>query len=399
MDFWLILYIIDWLLFIVVTFTVCYLFIFSVASLFSHFKTVPKARRQNRFVVLIPAYKQDTVILNTVNAILGQSYPQRLFDVTVISDHESELTNFRLAQFPVTLLTPNFEKSSKAKSLQYAILNLPAFKIYDIVVILDADNLVEPDFLEQMNDAYESSGSKAILAHRLPKNRDTESARLSAVFEEINTSIFRRGHNVMGLSAALTGSGVAYNFAWFKENIMSVRSSAEDKELESMLMRQHIFVDYYDHILVYDEKVRSVEEFNRLRGRWMITQVQTLFKNLRFLPMAVINRHYDFVDKIVQWMLVPRLLLMVIILLMCVFLPFIYFTLCLKWWLVAFFAGLSFALSTPNEYVDENWDKDFLMLPFRTVYSVLHLDKVVAKFPLLSFNVISLFKKNKSRKK
>lgn len=388
MNFWNILYFFDWLFFIAVSLTTLYMLGFSIASLFSQLKAVPKAKRQNRFVVLIPAYKQDKAILNTVNAILGQSYPQRLFDVTVISDHESEMTNFRLAQFPITLLTPNFEKSTKAKSLQYAILNLPAFKIYDVVIVLDADNIVEPEFLEQMNDAYENSGSKAILAHRLPKNLDTASARLGAVFDEINTSIFRRGHNVVGLSAALTGSGVAYDFSWFKENIMNARTAAEDKELESMLMRQHVFVDYFDHIRVYDEKLREVEDFNRQRGRWITTQVSTLVKNIRYLPMAILNRHYDLVDKIIQWMLIPRVLMMAIIIFMCVVLPFIYFTLCIKWWVVGFLAGLSFALATPNEFVGKHWDKDFLKLPFRTLASLFHLSDQFDQLhvPQLSFS-------------
>ena len=398
MNFWFLLDIIDWTLFITVSLTVLYLFCFSVTSLFVHQKRVPKARHQNRFVVLIPAYKQDNVVLNAVNAILGQSYSQRLFDVTVISDHQSEITNFRLAQFPITLLTPNFEKSTKAKSLQYAILNLPAFKIYDVVVIIDADNIVEPDFLEQMNDAFESAGSKAILAHRLPKNRDTASARIGSVFEEINTSIFRRGHNVVGLSAALTGSGVAYDFAWFKENIMNARTAAEDKELEAMLMRQRIFVDYFDDIRVYDEKVREVDEFNRQRGRWITSQFKALVKNIRYLPVALYNRQYDLVDKIIQWMLIPRVLLMAIILLMCVVLPFIYFTLCIKWWIVAFFAGLSFSMATPNEFVDDHWDEDFLMLPIRTVASFLHLSDKLEKIHIPSFSIKNLLK-TKSWKK
>ena len=92
-------------------------------------------------------------------------YPQRLFDVVVISDHQNEITNFKLAQYPITLLTPNFKKSTKGKALQYAINNLPQFKIYDIVVVLDADNLVLPEFLEEINNAYESAGNKQ---YRIP---------------------------------------------------------------------------------------------------------------------------------------------------------------------------------------------------------------------------------------
>ena len=155
MDFWLILFIFDGILFIIIAGTVLYMGIFAVAALFHSKPDIPKAKRMNRFVILIPAYKQDNVIEQTVLSVLSQAYPQRMFDVTVISDHQEEITNMRLAQYPITLLTPDFEESTKAKSLQYAILNLPEFKIYDAVIILDGDNIIDQDFLDQVNDAYE----------------------------------------------------------------------------------------------------------------------------------------------------------------------------------------------------------------------------------------------------
>ena len=373
MSYWWILYIFDVLLYALVGLTVLYLLFFSIASLFSKHSNVNKAKRMNRFIILIPAYKQDSVILQSVNSVLGQTYPQRLFDVVVISDHEEEMTNMRLAQLPVTLLTPNFEISSKAKSLQYAVLNLPQFKIYDTVLILDADNIIEPEFLERMNDAYETAGTKAIQAHRLSKNRDTASARLDAIFEEINTSIFRRGHISVGLSSAINGSGMVYDFEWFKNHIMKVHTQGEDKELEAMLMHESIFVDYFDTIHVFDEKTRRTDDFNRQRGRWVSTQLHSLITNIRFLPSAIINRRYDQVDKILQWMLVPRTVMMGIIFVMSIVLPFIYFSLAIKWWVAAALVLFAFSLATPDYLVDKNWDKDFLSAPLVILWGLLNI--------------------------
>ena len=372
MDFWWILYAIDWLLFAGVLLTVAYGVFFSMAALVSKHNSVPKARRQKRFIVLIPAYKDDHVILNTVKSILSQTYPQRLFDVTVVSDHQSEMTNMRLAQHPITLLSPNFEKSSKAKSLQYAILNLPEFKIYDVVVILDADDIVGPEFLEQLNDAYETAGTRAIVTHKLPRNRDTSAARLSTIFEEINNSIFRRGHITLGFSSAIMGSGVAYEFDWFKNNIMKVRGMAEDKELEVMLIRQRIYIDYFDNIYVYNEKKREVAELNRQHRYWVLEQMYSAIKNVRYLPAALFNRQYDLVDKILQWMLIPRSVLIPIVFVMSLILPFIYFTLAIKWWIIAIIWGFSLAIATPDELVDKHWDKDFVTLP---IVSIINFSK------------------------
>ena len=372
MDFWWILYAIDWLLFAGVLLTVAYGVFFSMAALVSKHNSVPKARRQKRFIVLIPAYKDDHVILNTVKSILSQTYPQRLFDVTVVSDHQSEMTNMRLAQHPITLLSPNFEKSSKAKSLQYAILNLPEFKIYDVVVILDADDIVGPEFLEQLNDAYETAGTRAIVTHKLPRNRDTSAARLSTIFEEINNSIFRRGHITLGFSSAIMGSGVAYEFDWFKNNIMKVRGMAEDKELEAMLIRQRIYIDYFDNIYVYNEKKREVAELNRQHRYWVLEQMYSAIKNVRYLPAALFNRQYDLVDKILQWMLIPRSVLIAIVFVMSLILPFIYFTLAIKWWIITIIWGFSLAIATPDELVDKHWDKDFVTLP---IVSIINFSK------------------------
>ena len=373
MDFWIILYIVDWLLFIATAGTVLYLGIFSIASLFNKNTVISRAKTQRRFVVLIPAYKQDEVIEQTVISILSQSYPQRMFDVTVISDHQKEMTNMRLAQYPITLLTPNFAESSKAKSIQYAILNLPEFKIYDAVIILDADNIVEQEFLQTVNDAYETSATRAIQAHRVSRNRDTAAARMDAIFEEINNAIFRKGHINVGLSSALAGSGTVFDFNWFRTNVMRTKTSGEDKELEAMLLRQQIFIDYFDDILVYGEKQRTTTKLNEQRGRWAARQFRNVIRNLKFLPGAIFNKQYDLADKIIQWMLIPRTTMVGIIMVMSLILPFIYMTIAIKWWILGALALFFFALATPDYLVDEMWDKTFLRSPFVSLWALINV--------------------------
>lgn len=371
MDFWLFLYIIDWTFFILVAMTVLYLGVFAIASLFNRNTVFTKAKTQNRFVILIPSYKQDDVIEHTVASILGQVYPQRMFDVVVISDHQSEMTNMKLAQYPITLLTPDFEDSTKAKSLQYAILNLPEFKIYDIALVLDADNIVGQDFLTQVNDAFETAATKAIQLHRISRNRDTAAARMGSIFEEINNAIFRRGHITMGMSAALAGSGTAYDFNWFKANVMKAKTAGEDKEMEALLLRQGYFIDYFDNILVYGEKKRSTVKMNEQHGRWAWQQIQNFVRNVKFLPGAIFRKQYDLADKIIQWMLVPRTNMVGIIMLMSIVLPFIYMTLVIKWWILGSLALFIFALATPDYLVDEMWDRTFLRSPFVTLWGII----------------------------
>ena len=85
-------------------------------------------------------------------------------------------------------------------------------------------------------------------------------------------------------------------------------------------------------------------------------------------------------------MLVPRTSMMGIIMLMGIFLPFIYFSLVVKWWVLGSIALFIFALATPDYLVDEMWDKTFLRSPFITLWGIIstkllgkHINKIKEK--------------------
>lgn len=398
MDFWLILFIIDWLLFGIVALAVLYMLIYTIASFFYTKRDVPKTKQLNRFIILIPTYNNSGII-HTVKSVLAQSYPMRLFDVTVISDHNDEMTNFRLAQEPVTLLTPNFEMSTKAKALQLAVNNLPQFKIYDIAIVLDGGSVVDTDFLEKMNEAFEAAGTKAIQAHRISRNRDSTAARMGAVFEEINNTIFRRGHIALGLSAGICGGGYAMEFNWFKENVFKLKSQWEVKEWESLLMRQNVFVDFFDDLFVYDEKKRTPEEFNRERLNWIKAQIHAAFKNIHYLPGALLNRRYNRIDKVVQWLLIPRMLMMAIIVGMSLILPLIYTSLVFKWWALFAITLLICAIATPDYLVDDHWESTFFKSPLVLMKSIPGLSSIANYLDRININTSNKKKDKKKDKK
>ena len=205
--------------------------------------------------------------------------------------------------------------------------------------------------------------------HRISRNRDTTTALFASIFEEINNAIFRRGHINVGLSSALAGSGVAYDFTWFKTNVMKARTSGEDKELEALLLRQEYFIDYFDDIYVYGEKKRTTAKLNEQRGRWASQQFHNFVRNIKFLPGAIFRKQYDLADKIIQWMLIPRTTMVAILLFMSIVLPFIYMTIVIKWWILGAIALFIFALATPDYLVREMWDKSFLHNPLKRLWN------------------------------
>lgn len=378
MNWGTILFYVDWILFIIVAVTVLYLFVFALAAMFGRKEQIPVSPKKHRILVLFPCYKEDKVIESTINSFLEQDYPRSEFDVAVISDHMSEITNFKLAQYPIILLTPNFEKSSKANSLNYAMQHIP-YKKYDIVVILDADNLVDKDFLQRINDVY-AAGSKAIQAHRISKNRNTYTAILDALSEEVNNSIFRAGHVNLGFSSALIGSGMAMDYQWFKQHIGQVSTAGEDKEFEALLMEDRIYIEYLNDVYVYDEKVQKKAVFNTQRRRWMAAQMNTLGLNLKKFFPALYHRNFDLADKIFQWMMLPRSILLALIVFMGGLMPVLYayigmhwWMLALKWWIAFFILLLTFAIAIPNYLVDARFNKAMRQVPILGLGMILNL--------------------------
>ena len=141
---------IDIALFIFIAFFIGYDLFFTLASFFRRRHRKHRSIRLQKFAVIFAAYKEDQVIQESVERILLQDYPADKYRVIVVSDHMREETNQALAKLPIELLTPDFEHSMKHKSITYALEYLK--EGIDKVVILDADNLTDTDFLTRIND-------------------------------------------------------------------------------------------------------------------------------------------------------------------------------------------------------------------------------------------------------
>ena len=211
----------DLVLFALCAFTVVYLLIYAIAATVKRTDKYSESRIKHRFAILIPAYKDDEYVFYAIRSFLQQDYPIDCFDIIVISDHLKSETNRQLAQLPIILLKANFKKSSKTKSIKAAMSQL-ADSQYDIALLMNADNVVEKNFLNEINNTY-ASGSNAIQSHRIHKDRPNNIIVLDAVADEINNSILRAGHVTFGLSASLNGSGTAIDFNWLKENISTAK--------------------------------------------------------------------------------------------------------------------------------------------------------------------------------
>lgn len=379
--------IIDWILFTLLALCVCYLLLYAIASKFYRTPRFPEARTLRRFIVFFPAYKEDRVIASSVRSFLQQDYPRELFDIIVISDQMQPATNEALRSLPIRLLIAGYKDSSKAKALTMAVDSISDER-YDVVVIMDADNLTSPDFLAEVNRAFDS-GIKSVQAHRTGKNLNTDISILDGISEEINNGIFRSGHNALGLSAALSGSGMAFEADWFRQNVRLLETAGEDKELEVLLLQQRIHTIYLPQIPIYDEKTQKEEAISNQRKRWIAAQFGILRSSLLSLPRAIGQGNPDYCDKIVQWMLPPRLIqlagvfgLTLVITIIGIWLSLQStgtgheWTIAVKWWILSAAQIAAMTLPIPGHLFNKQLGKAVLRIPMLALTTIGNLFKL-----------------------
>ena len=376
---WTAIHIIEIILWCIIACSVAYVAFFAIISLFYEKKddiaihASALSNRMAKFLILYPAYKEDRVIINAVEQFLLQHYPSDLYTVAVISDHMLPETNEILKKMPITLLTPTFEKSSKAKAMQYAINEVKGD--FDNVVILDADNVVRPDFLSQLNvlcTIYD-----AIQCHRCAKNANNDVAVLDGASEEINNTIFRKAHNRLGLSSALIGSGMCFSYDIFKKNVFKLSTAGEDREMEALLLHQEVYIKYASEIHVFDEKVSSQDNFQRQRMRWMTAQVQSLLSNLPKIPSAIMHGKINFIDKTIQQALIPRSILIVLIAGISIIMTILYPYWSEKWWVLFGLLALALFIALPKQLRFRSFAKVLAIpgLVLRMLKNILHINR------------------------
>lgn len=286
-----------------------YILLYAIAGHFYKKNRSLPAKKHGKMAVFIPSYKEDAVIVEVAKSALEQNYEQENFDIIVIADSLKTSTLEQLKMLPIILIEVSFEQSTKAKALNKAMERLS--DSYDYAIILDADNIMELDFLKKMNQAFQK-GYRVIQGHRKAKNQNTSFAILDAASEQINNHIFRKGHRTLGLSSGLIGSGMGFEYSLFKHLMKSVHAvGGFDKELEFKIAQDKIAIEYLQDAVVFDEKIQKASDFSNQRRRWLSTQLIYLKKYfLKGFEELLFHRNVTFFDKVLQMIIPPRILLL-----------------------------------------------------------------------------------------
>ena len=221
-----------------------------------------------RFAVLIAARNEELVIGPLINSLLTQDYPPELYDIWVLPNNCTDNTALAARQFGAQVLECTVPVKSKGEVLRFAYQCLKG-RGYDAYCVFDADNVVAPGFLKEMNNAY-MAGARAAQGYRDSKNPyDTALSGCCSIYYWMMDRFYNTGKAGMGLSALINGTGFMVSSDLLdKLGGWNSRTISEDLELTAQCVLAGQRVHWVPKAVTYDEQPLSWSQSIAQRRRW-----------------------------------------------------------------------------------------------------------------------------------
>lgn len=238
---------------------------------------------QKTFAVIVAAHNEEQVIGQLIDNLHNLEYPKELYDIYVIADNCTDNTPLIAEQAgSIVCQRNNLEKVGKGFAMEWMFAKL--FELerkYDAVAIFDADNLVHPRFLLEMNNRL-CKGDKLIQGYLDAKNPyDTWVSGTFAIAFWVIDHIWHLAKTNIGLSSVLGGTGMCITTDVLKKHGWGATCLTEDMEFTMKSLVEGIKTTWAHDAIVYDEKPLTFKQSWDQRKRWAQGQFDVAH---RFIP-------------------------------------------------------------------------------------------------------------------
>jgi cellulose synthase/poly-beta-1,6-N-acetylglucosamine synthase-like glycosyltransferase len=223
------------------------------------------------FALIIPAHNEEMVIGQVIDSLKKQNYPKQLYDIFVVADNCTDTTAAIAHHHGATVFERyDSEKKGKGHALEWIFAKLYTMEDrYDAISVFDADNLVSPNYLSEMNNQL-CSGHKVVQGYIDSKNPfDSWITCSYTIAFWLSNFLFQLPRSFLGLCCGLCGTGFCIDMSVLKEIGWGATCLTEDLEFTMKLALNDMKVAWAHNAVVYDEKPLTLPQSWRQRKRWM----------------------------------------------------------------------------------------------------------------------------------
>ena len=228
---------------------------------------VSKSANEADYAIIVTAYEQTHTLPPVIDSLLKLQYNN--FIIYIVAD-KCDVSKLHFSDERVVVLRPPETLGSNTRSHFYAINNFK--RNHERLTIIDSDNLVEPDYLLQLNK-YFDAGFIAVQGERKAKNLDTTYSCIDAARDIYYHFFDGKILFEVGSSATLAGSGMAFTVQLYKECLghLDVTGAGFDKVLQKEIITRNHRIAFTNQAIVYDEKTSQSDQLVKQRARWINT--------------------------------------------------------------------------------------------------------------------------------
>lgn len=315
----LVLQVLRWLLLgieIVIALPIFYLCIVSVSAILvtkkhkNELVVSSDIRLFAHIAILIPAHNEITVLGKLLESLFSLEYPKDHFGVYVVADNCTDATAelARATGWVHVYERADQHKRGKGFALNWLMQKLDEDRlIYDAYIVLDADSVVYPNFLQEMNKGL-AQGAQALQAQNNVLNvTDSPSTTLRWLALTLMNHVRPLGRNGLRCSSTLTGNGMCLSHTLLRCYPWQSFSLAEDYQYYLNLVRHGEKVRYVPDAIVRSEMPSTFAQMRTQDIRWESPDKnQPVWKtSCQLLNLGVRNRDFARIEAIAELLTPP----------------------------------------------------------------------------------------------
>ena len=255
----------------------------------------------HRFAVLIAARNEEAVIGKLIDSIKAQSYPGRLVKIFVAADNCTDATAEAARSHGAEVYERyDMTRRGKGYALDFLLreIKLRGHGRFDGYIVLDADNVLDRDFILHMNETF-SAGHDIVTCYRSSKNYGDNWISAGYALWFLRESRYLNSARArLGSSCGVSGTGFL-----FSQAVLDAQGGGwpfhlltEDIEFTIDNVTRGMKVGYCPDAIAYDEQPISFRQSWAQRLRWSRWYLQVFKKYGRALISGIFSGSFSCYD-------------------------------------------------------------------------------------------------------
>ena len=255
----------------------------------------------HRFAVLIAARNEEAVIGKLIDSIKAQSYPGRLVKIFVAADNCTDATAEAARSHGAEVYERyDMTRRGKGYALDFMLreIKLRGHSRFDGYIVLDADNVLDRDFILHMNETF-SAGHDIVTCYRSSKNYGDNWISAGYALWFLRESRYLNSARArLGSSCGVSGTGFL-----FSQAVLDAQGGGwpfhlltEDIEFTIDNVTRGMKVGYCPDAIAYDEQPISFRQSWAQRLRWSRGYLQVFKKYGRALISGIFSGSFSCYD-------------------------------------------------------------------------------------------------------